>query len=43
MKEYIPSGKTREELEAELQALLEESKKMTEWPDVDNYYDDEEE
>ena len=36
MKEYTPSGKTPEELAAEIQKLEEESENMTEWPDVDN-------
>lgn len=40
MKEYMPSGKTPEELAAEIKKLEEESKNMTEWPDVDNYVDD---
>lgn len=39
MKEYEPSGLTGEELEKEIKRLEEESKKMTEWPDVDNYYE----
>ena len=39
MKEYTPSGKTPEELAAEIKKL-EESENMTEWPDVDNYVDD---
>ena len=43
MKEYIPSGKSLKELEADLKRLEEQSAKLTEWPDVDNYYDDEEE
>lgn len=42
MKEYIPSGKSLKELEEELERLEEQSAKLTEWPDVDNYYDDEE-
>ena len=40
MKEYTPSGKTPEELAAEIKKLEEESENMTEWPDVDNYVDD---
>ena len=39
MKEYTPSEKTPEELEAELKRLEEESENMTEWPDVDDYVD----
>lgn len=37
MKEYTPSGKTPEELAAEIKKLEEESENMTEWPDVDNH------
>ena len=40
MKEYTPSGKTPEELAAEIKKPEEESENMTEWPDVDNYVDD---
>lgn len=38
--EYTPSDKTVEELETEIRQLEEESKDMSEWPDVDNYVDD---
>ena len=40
MKEYTPSNKTVEELEIEIRQLEEESKNMTEWPDIDSYIDD---
>lgn len=40
MKEYEPSGLHGEELEKEIKRLEEESKHMTEWPDVDVYDDD---
>lgn len=39
MKEYTPSNLTPDELEKEIKRLEEESKNMTEWPDVDNYID----
>ena len=40
MKDYVPTtDKTVEVLEAELQVLKDISDKMTEWPDVDNYYE----
>ena len=39
MKDYVPTtDKPVEVLEAELQVLKDISDKMTEWPDVDNYY-----
>ena len=37
--EWKPSNLTGEELDKEIKRLEEESDKMTEWPDVDNYYD----
>ena len=37
--EWKPSGLHGEELEKEIKRLEEESKHMTEWPDVDKYYD----
>lgn len=40
MKEYEPSNLSVEELKKEIERLEEESKHMTEWPDVDNYVDD---
>lgn len=40
MKEYEPSGLHCEELEKEIKRLEEESKHMTEWPDIDSYIDD---
>jgi len=36
--EWKPSNLTGEELDKEIKRLEEESDKMTEWPDVDNYY-----
>lgn len=42
MKEYIPSGKSIKELEADLKHLEEQTAQLTEWPDVDNYYDEDE-
>ena len=39
MKEYEPSNLSPEELEKEIKRLEEESKHMTECPDVDNYYE----
>ena len=38
--EWQPSGLHGEELEKEIKRLEEESKHMTEWPDVDVYDDD---
>ncbi len=37
--EWKPSNLTGEELDKEIKRLEEESDKMTEWPDVDKYYD----
>lgn len=40
MKDYVPTtDKPVEVLEAELQVLKDISDRMTEWPDVDNYYE----
>ena len=41
MKEYTPSQKSTEELRAYIASLIEKSKAMTEWPDVDIIVDDE--
>ena len=40
MKEYEPSNLSVEELNKEIERLEEESKHMTEWPDIDSYIDD---
>mgnify|MGYP004425834465 CR=1 FL=1 len=40
MKEYEPSNLSVEELKKEIERLEEESKHMTEWPDIDSYIDD---
>ena len=37
--EWKPSNLTGEALDKEIKRLEEESDKMTEWPDVDKYYD----
>ena len=37
--EWKPSDMHGEELEKEIKRLEEESKHMTEWPDVDKYYE----
>lgn len=38
--DWEPSNLTSEELDKEIKRLEEESDKMTDWPDVDNYVDD---
>lgn len=38
--EWKPSDLHGEELEKEIKRLEEESKHMTEWPDIDSYIDD---
>lgn len=44
MKDYpILTDDPIEVIEERLRKAIEESNKLTEWPDVDNYYDDEEE
>lgn len=40
MKEWIPSNDPLEVIEERLKKAQEESGKLTEWPDPDNYVDD---
>ena len=40
MKEYEPSNLSVEEFKKEIERLEEESKNMTELPDIDSYIDD---
>lgn len=39
MKEWLPSNLPPEELEELIKKAKEESEKLTEWPDPDNYVD----
>lgn len=36
---FIPSNDPPEVIEERIRKAIEESKKLTDWPDVDNYYD----
>ena len=36
---FIPSNDPPEVIEERIRKAIEESEKLTEWPDVDNYYD----
>lgn len=41
MKDYVEiTDRSLSEIEEEIKRLDEESEKLTEWPDIDNYYDD---